>query len=96
MDLNDITVFAAVVRTGGFTAAGRDLDLAASAVSRRVARLEQKLGFKLLHRTTRRVGLTEAGRLFYDRTASIPAQVEDALRALADSAAGAETASLSG
>lgn len=84
LDYNDVAVFTAVVRARGFTAAGRQLGLPASAVSRRVKRLEQRLGYALLERTTRSVGLTEAGRIFYDRTASISEVVEEARRAVAE------------
>ncbi len=80
-DLNDVAVFTAVVRLAGFSSAGRELGLPGSAVSRRVARLEEQLGFTLLHRTTRSVGLTEAGRCFYEHTSRIPALLEDAVRA---------------
>lgn len=80
-DLNDVAVFTAVVRLKGFSAAGRELGLPGSAVSRRVARLEEELGFALLLRTTRSVGLTEAGRRFYEHTSRIPGLLEDAVRA---------------
>ena len=80
-DLNDVAVFTAVVRLSGFTAAGRELGLPGSAVSKRVARLEEQLGFPLLLRTTRSVGLTEAGRRFYEHTSRIPTLLEDAVRA---------------
>ena len=66
VDLNDIAVFTEVVDAGSFTAAGKKLGLPPSAVSRRVARLEATLGFSLLHRTTRRLGLTDSGRVFYE------------------------------
>jgi len=82
IDLNDIEVFAAVVDHGGFTAAAKVLGLPTSAVSRRVARLEDRSGFQLLHRTTRRVGTTEAGRMFYDQTRGLPGQVRDAVAAM--------------
>ena len=81
-DLNDVMAFNEVVRASSFTGAGRVLDLPASAISRRVARLESVLGFKLLHRTTRRVGLTDAGRVYYERTATITHAIEDARRAV--------------
>ena len=81
-DLNDVLVFNEVVRASSFTGAGRVLELPASAVSRRVARLEDTLGFKLLHRTTRRVGLTDAGRVYYERTAHISHAIADARRAV--------------
>lgn len=82
VDLNDLVVFTEVVARGSFTGAGRHLGLQPSAVSRRVARLEQQLGFTLLHRTTRRVGLTDAGRVYYERTARIAHDIEDAARAV--------------
>lgn len=85
LDLNDVAVFVAVVGEGGFAAAGRVLDLPGSAVSRRVARLESRVGAKLLHRTTRKVGLTEAGRRFFAHTADLSRAVEDGVRAVADS-----------
>lgn len=83
LDLNDIAVFVAVVQARGFTAAGRILDLPPSTVSRRIARLERSVGLRLLHRTTRSVGLTEAGRLFFERTGAVPRLVDEALAALA-------------
>ncbi|MEM9190497.1 MAG: LysR family transcriptional regulator [Myxococcota bacterium] len=85
VDLNDVLVFTEVVNEGGFSRAARKLDLPASAVSRRVARLEERLGFKLLHRTTRRVGLTDFGEIYFAKTSAIGRQLEDAERALADS-----------
>lgn len=78
----DALVFAAVVRARGFAAAARELDLPASAVSRRVKRLEQRLGATLLHRTTRRVGLTAAGRAYYERIARVPRMLEEAEQAI--------------
>jgi DNA-binding transcriptional LysR family regulator len=90
VDLNDVNVFLAVVRARSFSSAASELDLPASAVSRRVARLEKALGQKLLHRTTRRVGLTEPGRVLYERMAGLPRLVADAKRAIA---ATTETAS---
>lgn len=87
VDLEDIGVFNAVVRHRGFTAAARELGMPPSVVSRRIARLEEQVGFKLLHRTTRRVGLTESGRVFYDRTARVPRVVDEAIRAVANTRA---------
>ncbi len=82
IDLNDLLVFTEVVCCGSFTKAGTKLGLPASAVSRRVARLEQRLAFQLLHRTTRSVGLTDAGRIYYERAARIVRDIEDARRAV--------------
>lgn len=64
--LSEMAVFAAVVEAGGFTAAARALGLSKSAVSKQVARLEARLGARLLQRTTRRLSLTEAGTVFHD------------------------------
>jgi DNA-binding transcriptional LysR family regulator len=83
LDLNDLVVFTEVVACGSFTAAGKRLGLPTSAVSRKITRLEASLGFKLLHRTTRTVGLTAMGRVYYGRTARIAHDVEDAARAAA-------------
>lgn len=82
IDLNDLWVFTEVVARGTFTAAGKQLGLPPSAVSRRVARLEQQLGFRLLNRTTRSVGLTDAGRVYYERVARLAHDVEEAARAV--------------
>ncbi|MEM7158100.1 MAG: LysR family transcriptional regulator [Myxococcota bacterium] len=82
IDLNDLVVFTEVVSCGSFTAAGKKLNLPPSAVSRRVSRLETTLGFRLLNRTTRSVGLTDTGRIYYERTARIAYDVEDAQRAV--------------
>jgi DNA-binding transcriptional LysR family regulator len=59
----DLRLFVAVAQTGGITAAARLLGLQKSAVSRDLMRLEEEVGARLLHRTTRKVSLTEAGRL---------------------------------
>ncbi len=82
IDLNDVAVFNAVVEANGFAAAGRTLGLPGSAVSRRVARLEKRLGFKLLNRTTRRVGLSEAGRRLYAHTGGISEALTEGVRAM--------------
>lgn len=82
VDLNDLVVFTEVVGCGSFTAAGKKLGLPTSAISRRMARLEEQLGFRLLNRTTRSVGLTDNGRIYYERTARIAHDVEEALRAV--------------
>jgi DNA-binding transcriptional LysR family regulator len=75
LDLNEIAAFATVVEEGGFTAAAKKLGVPKSTVSRRVARLEDELGVRLLQRTTRRLGLTELGESYYQR-------VSQALRSL--------------
>jgi DNA-binding transcriptional LysR family regulator len=61
-DFNDLQFFAAVVRNSGFTAAARALGIPKSRISRRVALLEERLGVRLLDRTTRGLSLTEVGQ----------------------------------
>ena len=78
MDLNSMTVFARVVEEQGFSAAARQLGLSKSAVSKHVAQLEDRIGARLLHRTTRRLRLTDVGSAFYERCARILAEVEEA------------------
>ncbi len=65
LDLNDFFYFVQVVDRGGFTAAGRELRIAKSTLSHRLQELEKRLGVRLLHRTSRRFGMTEAGSEFY-------------------------------
>lgn len=66
--LTDIAVFAEVVESGSFTAAAERLSLSKSVVSKYVTRLEERLGARLLNRTTRRIRLTEIGQTFYERS----------------------------
>ena len=67
-----------------FSAAGRQVGLNASSVSRQVGRLEDALGTRLLNRSTRHIGLTEAGRLYYERARRIVAEVDEANAAVAE------------
>jgi len=64
-DLNDLYFFAAVVDHGGFSAAGRALGVPKSRLSKRVAQLEERLGVRLLQRTTRRFVVTDVGQRFH-------------------------------
>ena len=64
-DLNDLYFFAAVVEHGGFSAAGRALNVPKSRLSKRVSSLEDALGVRLLQRTTRKFVVTEAGERFH-------------------------------
>ncbi|MEQ9462950.1 MAG: LysR substrate-binding domain-containing protein [Haliea sp.] len=67
-DLNDVAVFVAVVDAGSFTRAAERLKVSRPVVSKQVSRLEDSLGVRLLNRTTRRLSLTEAGRIFHAQT----------------------------
>lgn len=78
MDLNALAIFAKVVQAGGFTAAAVELDMPKSTVSRKVAALEERLGARLLQRTTRRVSLTEAGSTFFRHVERVLAAAEEA------------------
>jgi len=74
----DLRAFVAVVEAGTFTAAADRLDVAKSAISRRMASLEGRLGVQLLQRTTRRLNLTDTGRSFYERSVRILADLDEA------------------
>lgn len=82
-ELEDIQAFVEVVEHGGFTEAARRLNLSKSIVSRRVARLEEDLGVRLLSRTTRGVAPTEAGLEFKLRGERVLADLEEARDAVA-------------
>ncbi|MEZ5670361.1 MAG: LysR family transcriptional regulator [Alphaproteobacteria bacterium] len=77
-NLAAMAVFAKVVEANGFSAAARDLGLSKSAVSKHVSRLEDRLGARLLNRTTRRLALTEIGEAFYERCTRLVAEAEEA------------------
>lgn len=64
-DLNDLYYFAQVVEHGGFTPAGRALDQPKSKLSRRIAALEERLGVRLIQRSTRHFSVTEIGQVYY-------------------------------
>jgi LysR family transcriptional regulator for bpeEF and oprC len=81
-NLNALTVFAKVAETRSFTTAAQRLGLTASAVSKSISRLEQELGVRLLHRSTRLVSLTNDGASFFDRCRHILAEIDDAESAL--------------
>jgi DNA-binding transcriptional LysR family regulator len=78
MDLNEIAVFTRVVQAGSFTAAAKLLGMPKSTVSRKVADLEERLDARLLQRTTRKLSLTDAGRMYFDHGVRIVAELEAA------------------
>ncbi|AGC43923.1 LysR family transcriptional regulator [Myxococcus stipitatus DSM 14675] len=83
--LANIDAFVRAVEEGDFTQAAKKLHLTASAVSRRISRLEEELGVKLFQRTTRALRLTEDGRDFHARCQRLLADLEDAKESLSRS-----------
>lgn len=83
--LRAMRIFTRVIDEGGFAAAARALDLAPAVVTRVIAELEDHLGVRLIHRTTRRIGLTEIGERYLERVRQILADIDEA-EALAGSA----------
>ncbi len=78
LDLNDFYYFVQVVDRGGFTAAGRTLRMPKSTLSHRIQQLETGLGVRLLNRTSRRFGMTDAGVDFYRHAVGVLQQAERA------------------
>src|SRR5262245_50977072 len=76
-----MTTFVKVVDSGGFAAAARALNMSPSAVTLHVQATEDRLGIRLLNRTTRSVSMTEAGQAYYDSCVRILAEIDDAEQA---------------
>lgn len=91
MDLAKLSIFMQVVQKGSFADTARDNDVDPSKISRIISSLEDELGYRLFHRTTRNLSLTEAGQLTYDRMRD----PLDEINAIADMAR-ASTEKLSG
>jgi DNA-binding transcriptional LysR family regulator len=85
-NLGTIVTFVRTAETLSFVRAGRALGISASAVGKNVAKLEQSLGVRLFHRSTRRVNLTEEGALFYERCRRVLDDLRDAEAMLSQSA----------
>ena len=81
-DLGAMAVFARVVETESFTRAAAELSLSKSAVSKQVSRLEDRLGVRLLNRTTRRLSLTEAGAAYFEGCQKTLAEADAAEQAV--------------
>jgi DNA-binding transcriptional LysR family regulator len=82
-DLNDLFYFSIVVEKGGFAAAGRAIGIPKSRLSRRISQLEERLGVRLLQRSTRRFAVTEAGQRFYRHCQAVIAEAQAAEEAVA-------------
>src|SRR4029077_9681916 len=88
LDVNrsgEMEVFARVFELGGFSAAARALRMTPSAISKLVGRLETRLGARLVNRSTRTLQFTAEGRLFYERSIRLLADMDEGARAVADS-----------
>lgn len=77
-------VLVRVVDAGGFSAAARQLGVAPSSISRQITDLESELGVRLFHRTTRKLSLTEAGLIYYERAGQIITDVDEARLAVSE------------
>lgn len=77
-DFSALRSFITVVETGSFAKAAEQLDVSTAAISRRIAALEGLLGSQLIARTTRRLDLTDAGKLFYEDTLNIFQMLDEA------------------
>ncbi|MEG0605613.1 MAG: LysR family transcriptional regulator, partial [Acinetobacter sp.] len=77
-DFNDLYYFAKVIEYGGFSAASNELMITKSLLSRRIAELENRLGVKLLNRTTRSVSVTEVGKVYYQHCQAMIIEAEAA------------------
>ena len=86
-DFNDYYWFAQVVSHGGFAAASRAINLPKSRLSRRVAALEERLGVRLIERSSRRFQVTETGQAFYERCRTLLLDAEQAEAVVAEAKA---------
>lgn len=76
--LSGLAVFVRVAQTRSFVTAGRALGISASAVGKSIAKLEESVGVRLFHRTTRRIGLTDEGAVFFERCRRALQDIQDA------------------
>lgn len=87
LNLKNIRVLIRAVELGSFTAAGRSMRLSAAVVSHRIRRLEEDLGCRLFNRTTRKMHLTEQGRVFYENCLEVVLALDRAEASIADKGA---------
>lgn len=78
MDLNEVLVFVRVAQAGSIRGAAAALEMPKTTVSRKIAELEERLDARLLQRTTRKLSLTDIGRLYFDHCVRIVGELEDA------------------
>ena len=76
--ISDLDIFSRVARTGNMSAAGREMGLSPAVISKRISLLEEKLGARLFHRTTRQLTLTETGEGYFRRVVDILSLCEEA------------------
>ena len=88
--LREMEMFVRIVEGGSFSAAARDLNMGQPAVSKAIASLEDRLGVRLLVRSTRRLSPTEAGVAFYERALRAIAEANEAVAAAQGAGAGLE------
>lgn len=84
MDLNEVLMFTKVVETKSFTAAADALGVPKSTVSRKLAQLEERLGVRLVQRTTRKLSLTDVGQAYYDRIHTVISDIAAAEKVVND------------
>jgi DNA-binding transcriptional LysR family regulator len=82
VDLEDMQLFVRAVTDGSLSAAGRELGHSPAVASKRLTRLEKTLGARLLQRSSRRLTLTDAGTIFYERCVGLLAELDDASAAV--------------
>jgi DNA-binding transcriptional LysR family regulator len=87
LELNELALFVEVVRAGSFAGAGRRLSMPANTVSRRIQALEERLGSRLMQRSTRKLSLTSSGQALYERCAAPVAELLDAGEAVREGGA---------
>lgn len=85
--LLSLRIFLRIAEAGSLSAAADKLELSRAVVSKYLKELEERLGVRLVHRTTRRLSLTESGRAFYERCVQAVGDIDDAMRCASDSTA---------